>query len=107
MAKMEQVSAISGAPAAPAVPRRERRLEEMGPYLSERQRGTVREDYSAGGDAWNYFLHDQVRFARLPLGRGRARRAVRRPPALRCGSRGEIFPTPFAKPRRKGRHRRW
>ena len=32
-----------------------------GPYLSERQWGTVREDYSADGDAWNYFTHDQAR----------------------------------------------
>ena len=32
-----------------------------GPYLSERQWGTVREDYSDGGDAWNYFTHDQAR----------------------------------------------
>jgi hypothetical protein len=32
-----------------------------GPYLSERQWGTVREDYSAGGDAWGYFSHDQAR----------------------------------------------
>jgi len=32
-----------------------------GPYLSERQWGTVREDYSTGGDAWNYFTHDQAR----------------------------------------------
>ena len=32
-----------------------------GPYLSERQWGTVREDYSQGGDAWNYFSHDQSR----------------------------------------------
>jgi hypothetical protein len=32
-----------------------------GPYLSERQWGTVREDYSQGGDAWNYFTHDQSR----------------------------------------------
>src|SRR5260221_3971496 len=31
------------------------------PYLSERQWGTVREDYSEGGDAWNYFTHDQAR----------------------------------------------
>jgi hypothetical protein len=34
---------------------------KWGPYLSERQWGTVREDYSAGGDAWNYFTHDQAR----------------------------------------------
>ena len=32
-----------------------------GPYLSERQWGTVREDYSADGDAWIYFPHDQAR----------------------------------------------
>ncbi|MGB8708456.1 MAG: hypothetical protein WCD39_01635, partial [Methyloceanibacter sp.] len=31
------------------------------PYLSERQWGTVREDYSDSGDAWNYFSHDQAR----------------------------------------------
>ena len=49
----------------------ERRLEETnaakrlwkkwGPYLAERQWGTVREDYSESGDAWNYFSHDQAR----------------------------------------------
>jgi hypothetical protein len=32
-----------------------------GPYLSERQWGTVREDYSADGNAWDYFTHDQAR----------------------------------------------
>jgi len=32
-----------------------------GPYLSERQWGTVREDYSADGDAWNYISHDHAR----------------------------------------------
>ncbi|HEY5247987.1 MAG TPA: glucosidase [Dermatophilaceae bacterium] len=32
-----------------------------GPYLSERQWGTVREDYSAGGDAWSSFTHEQSR----------------------------------------------
>jgi hypothetical protein len=35
--------------------------KEWGPYLSERQWGTVREDYSEGGDAWNFFTHDQAR----------------------------------------------
>ena len=48
----------------------QRRLEEIrggvpwrtwGPYLSERQWGTVREDYSADGNAWDYFTHDQAR----------------------------------------------
>lgn len=34
---------------------------KWGPYLSERQWGTVREDYSANGDAWNYFPHDAAR----------------------------------------------
>ena len=34
---------------------------QWGPYLSERQWGTVREDYSEGGDAWDYFSHDQAR----------------------------------------------
>src|ERR1051326_695334 len=32
-----------------------------GPYLSERQWGTVREDYSADGSAWDYFSHDHAR----------------------------------------------
>ena len=35
--------------------------KRWGPYLSERQWGTVREDYSDNGDAWNYFTHDQAR----------------------------------------------
>jgi len=35
--------------------------KKWGPYLSERQWGTVREDYSQSGDAWNYFTHDQAR----------------------------------------------
>jgi hypothetical protein len=35
--------------------------KKWGPYVSERQWGTVREDYSATGDAWNYFTHDQAR----------------------------------------------
>jgi len=49
----------------------ERRLEETrdrtkhwkrwGPYVSERAWGTVREDYSAGGTAWDYFPHDHAR----------------------------------------------
>jgi hypothetical protein len=34
---------------------------QWGPYLSERQWGTVREDYSESGDAWNHFSHDQAR----------------------------------------------
>jgi hypothetical protein len=55
----------------PAEPTERRRLAEArergvawrrwGPYLSERQWGTVREDYSANGNAWDYFSHDQAR----------------------------------------------
>src|SRR5206468_10175923 len=59
----------------PTMPRtqttEDRRLEEArarkkhwkrwGPYLSERQWGTVREDYSPGGTAWEYFPHDHAR----------------------------------------------
>jgi hypothetical protein len=61
----DQVTADSDSPTA-----EERRLREArdgvpwrawGPYLSERQWGTVREDYSEGGDAWSYFSHDQAR----------------------------------------------
>jgi hypothetical protein len=42
---------------------RERKIEwkKWGPYLSERQWGTVREDYSEEGDAWNFFTHDHAR----------------------------------------------
>jgi hypothetical protein len=35
--------------------------KKWGPYLSERQWGTVREDYSPDGSAWDYFSHDQAR----------------------------------------------
>lgn len=41
--------------------RREKNWTRWGPYLSERQWGTVREDYSAGGDAWGYLPHEHSR----------------------------------------------
>ena len=41
--------------------RRDKNWKRWGPYLSERQWGTVREDYSADGDCWNYFSHEQAR----------------------------------------------
>ncbi|MFO1008956.1 MAG: glucosidase [Planctomycetota bacterium] len=41
--------------------RRERNWKRWGTYLPERQWGTVREDYSAHGDAWNSFPHDHAR----------------------------------------------
>lgn len=54
-----------------AMPAEKQRLEEVksnavpwrkwGPYLSERQWGTVREDYSSDGNAWDYFSHEQSR----------------------------------------------
>jgi len=37
------------------------RWKKWGPYLAERQWGTVREDYSENGNAWEYFSHDQSR----------------------------------------------
>ena len=41
--------------------RGERPWRRWGPYLSERQWGTVREDYSPHGTAWDYFPHDHAR----------------------------------------------
>jgi Mannosylglycerate hydrolase MGH1-like glycoside hydrolase domain len=61
------MSTIQPGPGTPEHKRLEQaRLGEVpwkswGPYLSERQWGTVREDYSADGDAWEYFSHDQAR----------------------------------------------
>ena len=46
-----------------ALSRSRRRLETVGPYLSERQWATVREDYSETRDSWGYFPH-------LPAGDG-------------------------------------
>ena len=41
--------------------RRQKNWKRWGPYLAERQWGTVREDYSEGGDSWNHFTHEQSR----------------------------------------------
>ena len=41
--------------------RREKNWKRWGPYLSERQWGTVREDYSENGTCWDYFPHDHAR----------------------------------------------
>ncbi len=59
------------APASPALTAEHQRLEQdcqrlqnwkrWGPYLSERAWGTVREDYSEDGNAWDYFPHDHAR----------------------------------------------
>src|SRR5713226_4482523 len=40
--------------------RREKNWKRWGPYLAERQWGTVREDYSANGSSWEYFPHAQA-----------------------------------------------
>src|SRR6516162_4025234 len=50
-----------------------------GPYLSERAWGTVREDYSAYGEAWEHFSHDQ---ARSRCGTGATRSSRSGPSAL-------------------------
>ena len=70
--------------------------QRWGPYLSERQWGTVREDYSADGDAWDYLPHDHARSPRLSLGRGRHRRLQRRAAALvpRAGAVERARPDP-------------
>ena len=41
---------------------------KWGPYLSERQWGTVREDFSESGEAWDYFTHDQARSRAYRMG---------------------------------------
>ncbi len=41
--------------------RRERNWKRWGPYLAERQWGTVREDYSERGECWEHFPHDHAR----------------------------------------------
>jgi hypothetical protein len=41
--------------------RREQNWKRWGPYLAERQWGTVREDYSPDGSSWDYFPHEQAR----------------------------------------------
>ncbi|KAI9132070.1 MGH1-like glycoside hydrolase domain-containing protein [Acaryochloris sp. CCMEE 5410] len=45
----------------PGKDHRQAHWKRWGPYLSERQWGTVREDYSAYGEAWDYFSHNQAR----------------------------------------------
>ena len=62
MAVDATVSALSPEHARLAtVAGKERGWRRWGPYLSEREWGTVREDYSASGDSWNYFTFDQAR----------------------------------------------
>src|SRR6188508_3417577 len=61
--------------------------KKWGPYLSERQWGTVREDYSHDGNAWDYFTHDQARSRAYRWGEDGLGGALRRQAAavLRAG----------------------
>ena len=60
MTKEESRLAESGA--------RKKHWKRWGPYLSERAWGTVREDYSPYGTAWEYFPHEHARFRVLIVG---------------------------------------
>jgi hypothetical protein len=63
----------------PTTPTQASRLEEVGTVSQRASRGTVREDYSDNGDAWNYFTHDQAR-SRAYRWRGWPGRRQRRSP---------------------------
>ena len=56
---------------------------KWGPYLSERQWGTVREDYSSDG-TWNYFSHDQARSRAYHWGEDGLAGIFRRSPTRAC-----------------------
>ena len=88
--------------------RRLKNWKRWGPYLSERAWGTVREDYSPGGSAWDYFPHDHARSTRLPLERGRPRRHLRPPSAHLLRARALERPRPDSQgaPLRPDRQRR-
>ena len=83
-----------------------------GPYLSERQWGTVREDYSDNGDAWSYFCHDQARSRAYRWGEDGLAGHLRRAPAavLRAGAVERARPDPQGAPvrahQRRGQPRR-
>ena len=81
--------------------------KKWGPYLSERQWGTVREDYSEDGNAWDSFPRSGA-VARLPLGRGRAGGHLRRQAAalLRARALEREGPDPQGAPLRADERRR-
>ena len=85
---------------------------KWGPYLSERQWGTVREDYSEDGNAWAYFSHDQARSRAYRWGEDGLAGILRRPqPALlRAGAVERRRPDPEGAPlrahQRRGQPRR-
>src|SRR5258705_7126370 len=63
LSELGDVSRLNTAPQKRLNEAREKGIpwKKWGPYLSERQWGTVREDYSADGNAWDYFSHEQSR----------------------------------------------
>ena len=78
-----------------------------GPYLSERQWGTVREDYSDDGDAWDYFTHDQARSRAYRWGEDGLAGHLRRQAAavLRAGAVERRRPDPQGAAVRPDQHR--
>ena len=81
--------------------------KKWGPYLSERQWGTVREDYSDNGDAWNYFPHDQARSRAYRWGEDGLAGVSRRPAAalLRARALERQGPDPQGAPVRAHQQR--
>src|SRR5436309_1961026 len=65
--------------------KREKNWKRWGTYLSERQWGTVREDYSADGNAWDYLPHDHARSRAYRWG-DRLSPGSSRPPPWRSAS---------------------
>ncbi len=65
-----------------------------GPHLSERQWGTVREDYSAGGDAWNYLPDDHARSRPCRWGEWQPRWALPGPSTVSATWAGDAPRTP-------------
>ena len=60
-ARLQEASTLETMRAGQQVGTGKKPWRKWGPYLSERQWGTVREDYSQDGNAWDYFTHDQAR----------------------------------------------
>ena len=66
--------------------RKESDWRKWGPYLSERQWATVREDYSEWGDCWDYFPHDHARSRAYRWGED-GLLGISRPRTAGCASR--------------------
>ena len=81
--------------------------KKWGPYLSERQWGTVREDYSEDGNAWDYFTHDQARSRAYRWGEDGLGGHLRRQAAavLRAGAVERAGPDPERAPVRAHQQR--